>query len=132
MITTSIFAVIVIFNQFIVIMFTDIYIFIFIDLFTYLLICLLIYLLTYIYIYGHTPPPPHDLPRSVSLVNTVKNPLVPYAIFCYSQWLSLDKTDPTAHKTGRRDARDQKTKKTIFFREWGGDVEKDCFFGFAS
>ena len=61
----------------------------------------------YIYIWTH--PPPHDLPRSVSLVNTVKNPLGPYAIFCYSQWLSLDKTDPT--RPTRLDAETRETKK---------------------
>ena len=84
----------------------------------------------YIYIYGHIPP--HDLPRSVSLVNTVKNPLVPYAAFCYSQWLSLDKTDPT--RTTGLDAETGETKKTTktnFLREWGGDVEKDVFSWFC-
>ena len=75
----------------------------------------------YIYIYGHTPP--HDPPRSVSLVNTVKNPLVPYAIFCYSQWLSLDKTDPRETK---------KPKKPSFLENGEGMLKKMFFIGFAS
>ena len=89
----------------------------------------LFYIHTYIYIWTH---PPHDLPRSVSLVNTVKKPARALCRFLLlSVAVSRQNRPHTDHRTGRRDGRDQKNNKNQLFKRVGRGCWKRCFFWFC-